>query len=167
MPSCAEMYCSLSPITCTSRALIRFFRASEIQQVLPIGDPSNVALAGSTTRAPGRAVMMVPLMTGSLQMMSDLWLFKFNPISANDPMTFKLCRISLVEPGHPKVMSSKYSMHSTQSLADRRVLWRKMDRQNRRGPKGSPCCTPSDELRVLSNQNSEDGEEYTDGRRDK
>ena len=38
MPSCAEMYCSLSPII--SRALILSFRASERQHVSPIGDPS-------------------------------------------------------------------------------------------------------------------------------
>ena len=37
-----------------------------------------------------------------------------------------------------------------------------VDGQKSRGPKGSPCCTPSDELSVLSSQKCEDGEEYTE-----
>ena len=46
------------------------------------GDPSRQALSGSTTLAPGRAVMMVPLADASLQMISDLELFKTNPNSS-------------------------------------------------------------------------------------
>ena len=70
MPSCTVICCSLSPIT--SRALILSFSTSEMQQVFPIGKSSKVALEGSTTQAPGIATMIVPLVTGLLQMISDV-----------------------------------------------------------------------------------------------
>ena len=34
--------------------------------------------------------------------------------------------------------------------------------QNKRRPKGSPCCTPSADWIVSSSQNREDGEEYAE-----
>ena len=37
-----------------------------------------------------------------------------------------------------------------------------MVRQNKSGPKGSPCWTTSEELMTFSPQNSEDGEEYAE-----
>ena len=58
MPSCAEMYCSLSSIT--SRALILSFRESEMQNVVPIGDSSYVGLARSTNPILGKTVMVFP-----------------------------------------------------------------------------------------------------------
>ena len=43
-----------------------------IESSLPMGHPRRQASAGSTTLAPGRATRMVPLVTGSVQMISEI-----------------------------------------------------------------------------------------------
>ena len=56
--------------------IFRYFIFSSKQMSMELmslsGDPSRQALSGSTTLAPGRAVIVVPLTVASLQMISDL-----------------------------------------------------------------------------------------------
>jgi len=57
---------------CNIRLVLVIRRAAEMDSKFPKGDPSKQVSAGSTTRAPGRDEMVVRLVTGSLQIISDL-----------------------------------------------------------------------------------------------
>ena len=128
------MCCSRSPIT--SRELIFSLRAPEMQSTSPRGEPRRHELDGSINRAPGNIMLMASLVTGLLQMISDFWVVRHKTISARDSMTSRSCPISAMEP--PRVISSRYI---TQNSADKKVQWWWMDKQKKRGPRGSPCCT--------------------------
>ena len=128
-----------------------------MQSTSPRGEPRRLELDGSINRTPGNIMLMASLVTELLQVISDFWVFRHNSTSARDSMTSRSCPISAMDP--PSVISSRYI---TQNLADKKVQWWWMDKQKRRGPRGSPCCTPFEEEMVLSPQTREDGEEYTE-----
>jgi len=57
------------------------------------------------------------------------------------------------------VTSSKYAIVKSHLDSDRALDKVKL---NRRGPKGSPRCTPSSELKMYSPNLNEDGDTYED-----
>ena len=126
-----------------------------IEATSPMGEPSKVALAVSSTWAPGIADRMGLVVAGLVQITSDFSWFKCRPNS--DPTHCTISRSwlmsSRVPPTEP---SSRYHTLNSDFNWEQRSC---MDRQKRSGPSGSPCYTPSADWSTLLCQNREEGEE--------
>ena len=136
--------------------------------------PSRVASVSVTNFAPTRISLNFLRSDSSPPIISHLEVFSRRPIDAPLLTIFLMsCERTVTSPAREQ--SSKYQ---TQRGETHSCNIRLMARQNRRGPKGSPCWTPSDEsnvhfpkFRVLSeeyahftNSKIEDANSATDAR---
>ena len=134
---------SISPII--FKASIFSLRVVEMAEMPPMGEPNSVASLVSTTNAPDRDNNKDTLASWLQQMTTAVSSsFSCNPISS--PTFSTTCRpclmSSILHRRHPGKTRSQLGFQLLKGEA------------TAKGPKGSPCCTPSADWMVLSFKNN-------------